>query len=86
MSLTNPHDICCDLAAKSIQPRTAEMGPPLPANFNIAPDEPEFVVDCRRREYYGNELNFTQHWTRDAVHICTPITATPKWWTATSEG
>ncbi len=35
--------------------------PPLPSNFAIDPDEPEFIGICRRRPYYG-ESTFTWDW------------------------
>jgi hypothetical protein len=40
--------------------------PPLPDNFAIASDEPEFLVRCRKRRYYGQEGNFTWDWDEQA--------------------
>ena len=36
--------------------------PPLPDNFAIDPDEPEFIGKCRVRRYYGQECTFTWDW------------------------
>jgi arylsulfatase A-like enzyme len=36
--------------------------PPLPVNFDIDPDEPEFLSKCRQRRYYGQEGTFTWDW------------------------
>ena len=36
--------------------------PPLPDNFAIDPDEPEFLGKCRTRRYYGQEATFTWDW------------------------
>ena len=41
---------------------TAGDLPPLPANFAIDPDEPEFIGKCRVRRYYGQECTFTWDW------------------------
>lgn len=38
--------------------------PPLPDNFAIDPDEPEFLGKCRRRPYYGQENIFTWDWDK----------------------
>ena len=63
-SLHNPHDICywvmewhhiVDVASDS------EL-PPLPANFQPVPDEPEFVGLCRKRTEYGPEMSWTHDW------------------------
>ncbi len=63
-SLHNPHDICywvmewrhiVDL------PSDIEL-PPLPANFQPVPDEPEFVGLCRNRTEYGPEMSWTHNW------------------------
>ena len=63
-SLHNPHDICywvmewhhiVDVASDS------EL-PPLPANFQPIPDEPEFVGLCRKRTEYGPEMSWTHDW------------------------
>ena len=36
--------------------------PPLPANFPIDPDEPEFITQCRKRPRYGQQMTFTWDW------------------------
>ncbi len=59
VSFHNPHDIC-SFAGKPDDfpaPLNIRSTPPLPSNFRISPDEPEFIKDCRERTYYGNELN-----------------------------
>lgn len=63
VSLHNPHDICHDLFDRSIVPMSGDDAPLLPANFERDPDEPEFITDCRKRTYYGNEANRTAGWT-----------------------
>ncbi|MFM1550235.1 MAG: sulfatase [Lentisphaeria bacterium] len=68
VSLHNPHDICYWIMA-SHRERFRELlplrdePPPLPANFAIDPVEPEFIADCRKRDYYGPENTFTADWT-----------------------
>ena len=63
-SLHNPHDICywvmewhhiVDI------PSDSDL-PPLPANFQPFPDEPEFVGLCRNRTDYGPEMSWTHDW------------------------
>ncbi len=39
--------------------------PPLPENFEIDPEEPEFLGKCRRRSHYGQEGTFTWNWTEE---------------------
>jgi arylsulfatase A-like enzyme len=36
--------------------------PPLPDNFAIHLDEPEFITQCRKRPHYGQEMTFTWDW------------------------
>ncbi len=36
--------------------------PPLPDNFAIDPNEPEFITQCRKRPHYGQEMTFTWDW------------------------
>lgn len=66
VSLHNPHDICYwimerhrELLARFVP--TGDL-PPLPPNFPIAPDEPEFIQICRRREHYGNQQVWSRKW------------------------
>ena len=64
VSLHNPHDICYWISGKSKLVERAETRqcPPLPSNFAVDPDEPEFITKCRQRTYYGNEANYTTKW------------------------
>lgn len=65
VSLFNPHDICHVVGHNEVVPRREAEGPGLPLNFPRDPFEPEFIQDCRRRSYYGNEQNQTRDWTLD---------------------
>jgi len=58
VSLHNPHDICYVPREpdKYPHPPNINAAPPLPGNHVNDPSEPEFLKDCRKREYYGNEL------------------------------
>ena len=63
-SLHNPHDICYWVMEwRHIVdiPSDSEL-PPLPANFQPIPDEPEFVGLCRKRTEYGPEMSWTHNW------------------------
>ena len=42
--------------------KRSDNPPPLPGNFEIDPNEPEFLTTCRRRRYYGDEGTFTWDW------------------------
>jgi arylsulfatase A-like enzyme len=61
LSLNNPHDICFwvqgSLPKEHPGLREAEIDdrrlPPLPPNFQIPPDEPEFISRCRSLNYSG---------------------------------
>ena len=68
VSWHNPHDICYWISGKrqqALRPVTDSGAlPPLPANFNISQDEPEFWQICRERTHYGPELQQTKHWTQ----------------------
>lgn len=44
------------------RPSEASELPPLPPNFEIDPEEPEFIQTCRKRPYYGQEGIFTTNW------------------------
>jgi arylsulfatase A-like enzyme len=73
VSLCNPHDICHWIMDQSTPadrkirfpfasaPDAADL-PPLPPNFAVDPQEPEFISTCRQRTYYGQEGTFTQEW------------------------
>lgn len=64
LSLHNPHDICGRIWRIAREPTPPEhLLPPLPDNFDVTIDEPEFIATCRRRDHYGNEQNATYDWT-----------------------
>ncbi|HID23305.1 MAG TPA: hypothetical protein EYP14_13015, partial [Planctomycetaceae bacterium] len=62
VSLHNPHDICWWARLKPVRPRNPHLFPPLPDNFDIAPDEPGFLADCRKPKTYGVEQQYTDAW------------------------
>ncbi len=62
VSLHNPHDICWWVREEPIQPVNMHLMPPLPDNFSIAPNEPEFLTDCRKPKKYGVEQQYTADW------------------------
>lgn len=64
VSLHNPHDICYfgrEAASLEQAGLTGEL-PPLPANHQRDPDEPEFIRDCRLRDHYGDEVRAASSW------------------------
>jgi len=62
VSLQNPHDICHWIVQESIEYPDENNLPPLPPNFAIDPNEPEFIQQCRQRTYYGAEITHTKNW------------------------
>ena len=64
VTLINPHDICYWVMGQA--PDTAPDGPlpPLPAGFEPAEDEPDFIRRCRQRTHYGPENTCTRDWDR----------------------
>lgn len=62
VSLHNPHDICLWVREQPVQPVNMHLMPPLPDNFAIAPDEPQFLADCRKPKTYGVEQQYTDSW------------------------
>lgn len=63
----NPHDICHvprrpDDYAKADQLDTL---PPLPPNFEIAANEPQFLQEKRLQDHYGDELLLTKNYSKD---------------------
>lgn len=64
----NPHDICYWVMEEhrdQLDPITSQGDlPPLPNNFEIAPDEPEFFKVCRKRKHYGPEWQWTTSWDK----------------------
>lgn len=65
LSLHNPHDICQTRkpTAQMRKQMTPENLPPLPDNFAILADEPEFIQICRKRDHYGDQVRKTLNWT-----------------------
>lgn len=68
VSLHNPHDICWWVRKPVRLPGPDEL-PPLPANFAIPPDEPEFLRLCRLRDHYGEEIRYTAGWDEAAWRL-----------------
>jgi arylsulfatase A-like enzyme len=64
VSLHNPHDICWSVRQDPPEPIDETLLPPLPANFEIDPREPEFISVCRQRTKYGPEILYTKDWDR----------------------
>ena len=64
VSLHNPHDICWSVREDPPEPIDEELLPPLPANFEIDPNEPEFISVCRERTKYGPEILYTKDWDK----------------------
>ncbi len=62
IGLTNPHDICYWVMNEDLGIPIQEPLPPLPPNFGILRDEPEFVESCRSRPHYGQEVSYTHDW------------------------
>ncbi len=62
VGLTNPHDICYWVMNEDLGIPTEGALPPLPPNFGILADEPEFVQRCRARLHYGQEVSYTLKW------------------------
>src|SRR6185312_7920564 len=74
VSLLEPHDICYWIVDKlppghpsaiPIDVPKEEL-PPLPSNFPVSPQEPEFISQARQRAYYGEENVATKSW--DELH------------------
>lgn len=72
VSLHNPHDICYHgmrntdyLALLEPDPDQIDVSnlPPLPANFQIPPDEPKSIQDRRNQIGYADEMNRKGEWT-----------------------
>ena len=77
VSLHNPHDICHWITEqdRDVLERfnTPGQRPPLPANFEVDGEEPDFIRACRQREHYGGENAWTINWTerdwRDYLNV-----------------
>ncbi|GHB74909.1 sulfatase [Persicitalea jodogahamensis] len=66
VSLHNPHDICYVPREPDAYAKYSEIDaplPPLPANFNPAMKEPEFLEQKRLMDHYGDELLKTKDYT-----------------------
>ncbi|MEX2565284.1 MAG: sulfatase-like hydrolase/transferase, partial [Cyclobacteriaceae bacterium] len=67
VSLHNPHDICHVPRRPDEYAKANELDslPPLPPNFEIAEDEPEFLAEKRLMDHYGDELLLTKDYTAE---------------------
>jgi len=73
VSLHNPHDICwwfpemkgTYFSKTSFDYPDPDSCPPLPSNFDVDPNEPEFIKICRRRTYYGQQVSYTTNWDKN---------------------
>lgn len=65
VSFQNPHDIRYFPATMDIfrAPVNINAAPPLPNNFYISDDEPEFIRDSRLRSSYENEITYTANFS-----------------------
>lgn len=64
VSFCNPHD-CCYLTRRPERYKQAgeiEVLPPLPHNYEIPQDEPEFLTEKRAMDHYGDELLLSRDW------------------------
>ncbi len=68
VSFHNPHDICYvpRQPEKYPFPVNIRSAPDLPENHAPAPDEPLFLKECRKRNYYGNELFLARNFSNQA--------------------
>lgn len=64
VSLHNPHDICWWVRKPCRLPGPTEL-PPLPANFAVPDEEPEFLRLGRLRDHYGEEIRYTTGWREE---------------------
>ncbi len=62
VSLHNPHDICYHVMEKGFEYANKDTFPPLPANFEADPNEPEAIKLRRENTRYGHELAETKDW------------------------
>ena len=69
VSLHNPHDACWIVRDKLGKSLDHVNLPPLPVNYAIDPDEPEFIRECRKREKYGPEMLFTKGWDENRWRV-----------------
>lgn len=68
VSFHNPHDICYvpRQPEKYPFPVNIQATPDLPQNHIPATNEPLFLKDCRKRNYYGNELFLARDFSPEA--------------------
>jgi len=63
VSFCNPHDICH--VPRELEPKrypVPDILPPLPANFEIDPNEPEFVQHRRQHGHYSPQTFLVKDW------------------------
>lgn len=67
VSFHNPHDICYLSGHLDLypDPLNIDAAPPLPDNFPIPDDEPEFLTEARQRDHYGNEVKTAQSFSEE---------------------
>lgn len=66
VSFCNPHDVCYvpRKPEKFLEPEIDEKLPPLPANFDVDPMEPELLQKKRKQKYYGDEIILTKDFVK----------------------
>jgi len=65
VSFCNPHDCCYLTRRPERYPDAGQINgplPPLPSNYGINPDEPEFLQQKRKLDHYGDELLLSRDW------------------------
>ena len=64
VSFCNPHDCCYLTRRPERYPPVREIDklPPLPSNYEIQPDEPEFTRQRRFIDHYGDEVLLSRDW------------------------
>jgi len=65
VSFCNPHDCCYLTRRPERYPQADEIDaplPPLPPNSPVNPDEPEFTMEKRQQDHYGDELLLSRDW------------------------
>lgn len=66
VSLHNPHDICYECMDTTPLPYlNLDRYPPLPANFQPAPDQPSILADSKDEMISGQEMTFTRDWSEE---------------------
>jgi arylsulfatase A-like enzyme len=65
VSFCNPHDCCYLTRQPKRYPNADQITdplPPLPPNYTIDPNEPEFLREKRAMDHYGDELLLSRDW------------------------